>query len=308
MWYHGKSLSLSSFFSVWTATFSSRARGTLSSITGKIATPRRRFRVRSAKYPFVRRALRCNSRRLEIISYSPLLSSPLLPCCFSVSPGDAFINFTAASPKNNIVERERNTDSPSLNRGSLIFHSRESAFPSLRYIGEGVIAAFFLFGLRRCVFCVSVSRRSIDDHLARAWRDLLTDSNLCLELTFHIYDPLLFMHRAWRIEGICAFFFFFFYRHNQFSIVRRNVYEIVSLKFILLSTACHYLPYSNPIYFHIINISVSWLRYHLLQRKIINQNSLVLDRYIYVLIMIIIMSRGIYLNDYCWTRLISSLR
>lgn len=105
------------------------ARGTLSSITGKIATPRRRFRVRSAKYPFVRRARLCNSRA----GGSEITSRSLL----SVSLGCTFINFAAASPKNNIVERERNTDSRSLNRGSLIFHSRASprlarlsAFPS----------------------------------------------------------------------------------------------------------------------------------------------------------------------------------
>lgn len=58
---------------------------------------RRRFRVRSAKYPFVWRARERDYFTLRVSLFLALAV--------------AFINFAAASPKNNIVERERNTDS-----------------------------------------------------------------------------------------------------------------------------------------------------------------------------------------------------
>lgn len=165
----------------------------------------------------VTRAVRC-----EIISCRPL----------SVSLNGAFINFTAASLKNNIVERERNTDSRSLNRCSLIFHSCESprfaslrSFSSPRYIGEGVIANSLSF--RRCVFCVSKScdRSTIISREVSRRRDLFADLNLCLELIFHIYerdDPSTIFLRVehWRT------LFLSFYGHTTDTV---SVHETASL-------------------------------------------------------------------------------
>ena len=75
----------------------------------------------------------------------------LFSLSISISLG-IFINFAAALPKNNIVERERNTDSSFLNRESLIFHSRGSRVrfsesPLYRWRGYRCILPFWIMAM-----------------------------------------------------------------------------------------------------------------------------------------------------------------